>query len=688
MKKFKDYFKFHSILNEMKKPHIDYVLNNLESIRPFENVFEGKNRILLNIGGELTYNKILEKIKKIKYFHSFDPKHGIIIKKIPIPEKYGGGIKLQKIKLGKAIEQLSIPEGEKKRYLNWYAKYISKIPEIEKEKTQIKYSIILSRDPVDVLKMSDFENTNSCHAPGEDYFQCAIEEAINGGGVAYVVPTKDLDNFTDDDLQKDEIFVDMDRSSETDPPKWLDPLSRLKLIRYVHEDGDYELAIPEYSIYGRDIRDFYETVRSFLNEKQKDVPLQRVRQDFSDRKIIRIGGSYYDNDDSSLFNAYYGVNDFYGEALHQTPEHEDYDASSIEIDYKIKSFTNDLNETYNAIKLYYNLEENDESVQGFANMVIDLPHGIILSDDYPINYEDYEDNNFFIKKFNPNRSYQDKMYSFIDDDTWSKLDQIFENVKHNNLSSEFNDNLLTITNGEDYDDYSSIVVWFGIDGASKYIDNVDEYYDFGRNMIIVDEEYEKIRGLIISAFVKSGFLMGTDKNFKPIKNIEEIVQYLNNFEYDDEELSIDARIQLHINDDLSKLNFNGHVSNDESEMTEDFIRMFENYVSLYYKPSIDKNLKLPIFKESYMGHVDSILKDLGILYISVQSFYLSSTNEPPFSYVYIYFNVMTEDKIPLIKFIDNSYNNISHMITYLVLKRLNKTSPQFKKLQQILRPIL
>jgi hypothetical protein len=63
-----------------------------------------------------------------------------------------------------------------------------------------EYSIIISRDPVDIWRMSDFDNIQSCHSPprrrevsgNTEYYKCAVAEAHGHGAVAYVVNTDDL----------------------------------------------------------------------------------------------------------------------------------------------------------------------------------------------------------------------------------------------------------------------------------------------------------------------------------------------------------------------------------------------------------------------------------------------------------------------------------------------------------------
>ena len=57
-----------------------------------------------------------------------------------------------------------------------------------------EYSVVVSRHPIDVLRMSDISNIRSCHSEGSEYFHCAIAEAKGHGPIAYLVKTEDLED--------------------------------------------------------------------------------------------------------------------------------------------------------------------------------------------------------------------------------------------------------------------------------------------------------------------------------------------------------------------------------------------------------------------------------------------------------------------------------------------------------------
>jgi len=58
-----------------------------------------------------------------------------------------------------------------------------------------EWRIILSRHPVDVLRMSDISDIRSCHSEGREYFQCAVAESKGNGLIAYLVKTEALLDF-------------------------------------------------------------------------------------------------------------------------------------------------------------------------------------------------------------------------------------------------------------------------------------------------------------------------------------------------------------------------------------------------------------------------------------------------------------------------------------------------------------
>jgi hypothetical protein len=167
-------------------------------------------------------------------------------------------------------------------------------------------SIVISRHPIDVLRMSDHSGIRSCHSEGSSYFQCAVTEAKEGGPVAYAVETKELEKVN---LQDDEIFHDSDRGQAGGV---IVPLGRIRLRRYINnDDSEFELAIPETSSYGDNISGFLSSLTEWAYEKQKS---KFEGKEINVDDFGFTGGSYKDTADGDLFNNFFDVDNHSGVA--------------------------------------------------------------------------------------------------------------------------------------------------------------------------------------------------------------------------------------------------------------------------------------------------------------------------------------------------------------------------------------
>ena len=189
-----------------------------------------------------------------------------------------------------------------------------------------QYSMIVSRHPIDMLRMSDFKKIRSCHTPisagGEypQYFKCAGAEAQGHGAISFVVDTEDLLSATNtsniDSAQQeleeyDEIFQDQKREFGIGENLELeDPISRVRLrqFRYYGDGGpdedemDFdqgytELAVPEKVIYGdKEIAGIADRVRRWVRVKQEEAIQKMPRRDGNVdlNDFWMFGGSYED----------------------------------------------------------------------------------------------------------------------------------------------------------------------------------------------------------------------------------------------------------------------------------------------------------------------------------------------------------------------------------------------------------
>ena len=209
---------------------------------------------------------------------------------------------------GYDLEDLATKFGE---YWKKNAGYIKKnINEIDSD----KFSIIITRHPIDVLRMSDFDKITSCHSPAsrtnayQSYYKCAVAEAKGHGAVAYVVETEELlsatntgnINSAEQEIQEGEIFADDKRPFTGD----INPLSRARIrhVRYYdtdtpkrYDDGQ-DVGMPEKRIYGADIPGITDTVTDWARATQEEVIQNMPREDgkVDLSKFMIFGGSYED----------------------------------------------------------------------------------------------------------------------------------------------------------------------------------------------------------------------------------------------------------------------------------------------------------------------------------------------------------------------------------------------------------
>jgi len=176
----------------------------------------------------------------------------------------------------------------------------------EEAKISNPYSIVYSRAPIDVLRMSDFQNIQSCHSPGHEYFHCAKQEVKNGGFIAFVIKTEDLKDLEEMgiDLQDPEVFLDDKRLQDG-----IEPVSRVRIRRFQYESPfDNEtryMAAAEQRTYGKRFPGFVEKVEDWLRSVQPEVQkMVDSKGRFADwDTIVRVGGSYGDTHDDEVLDS-------------------------------------------------------------------------------------------------------------------------------------------------------------------------------------------------------------------------------------------------------------------------------------------------------------------------------------------------------------------------------------------------
>jgi hypothetical protein len=200
-----------------------------------------------------------------------------------------------------------------------------------------QYSVVVTRHPVDIIRMSDFQLIHSCHSEGSSYFDCAMAEAKAHGLLAYVVKTEDL---KDVDLDEEEIFVDPNRSVPG-----IEPVARVRLRRFYNASEEYELALPETRTYGTAPPGLHEFLRGWAMMAQKDY-LEKMSSDikFGEKEdgsleitdgpdlddFTRTGGSWSDNEASFLFNKFFETDNYYGDTDSDDEEEENFQEQLLE----------------------------------------------------------------------------------------------------------------------------------------------------------------------------------------------------------------------------------------------------------------------------------------------------------------------------------------------------------------------
>jgi hypothetical protein len=184
-------------------------------------------------------------------------------------------------------------------------------------------AIVLSRHPIDILRMSDYEHIQSCHSPTSrggqgEYYACAVTEAHGHGAIAYLVNLEQLGEFVEGPLgggkfsewDDEELFADKRRGVEG-----IEPIARVRIRKFVYpkkgslsrntREWAGQLAVPEERVYGPDIGGFRDEIRDWLKTKQEDKMKDLPRT--GDGTVILlddfslVGGTYTDTPLDSLF---------------------------------------------------------------------------------------------------------------------------------------------------------------------------------------------------------------------------------------------------------------------------------------------------------------------------------------------------------------------------------------------------
>lgn len=644
------------IINEMTEDVIEYIQNNTDGKLPFDNIFGTDLRILIPIGGDSIANSIINDLKRIKDYHGFDPKTGEVIRKIKLDPKYGrGSEKEQRINIGRVVSSLNLDNQKKKEYLNWLSKYKDNLEHALNNTPE--YTIVLSRAPVDIVRMSDHDNISSCHSNGGDYFHCAVQEAMTGGAVAYVVNTKQLlDGINEgDDLQGDDFFEDRDRDVDG-----IRPISRTRIRRI--EDGYSELAIPETRIYGDStIPGFIDTLKNFLIDKQESVIKTFI--DSGGRGWEGRGGTYHDTSISSLIKNFLDFTTTTIPSKNFDDETSEYNFLTRGWEEELDSIVKEANDSmyYCHINAYIERLSDDPQVEGGGGCEIDISNYNILND-----IELELDSNEEVERCK-NGEYDDEENQYLYSSLISYLE---DNCSFYFETFKISKNTISIT-------------FFDETNRGSY-SNVIHFTHFSRQV----ESYDRFLVGILDSDKFFDVLL--ECNLVNTTNHTESKNRYNKFmETDGDYRSFE--LDLHVK--YIDLTWGSiilippsrppstpprfHYTN-WNEKLEKFIY---NYAAAHFKrkPDDNKHQTFSQFFESYSNQLEGIS-----FTISPFNLYLSQNNLTSFpQYTISNYNIElrlrgTSDlQFEFLDFLDNSYDDIKNFLTMIVLNNLKRDDQEY-----------
>jgi hypothetical protein len=274
----------------------------------FSNVFKDKLRLLIPLDSNEELQELTKLLEDLGYTVNYEDlvDKKIVYKKIKTKE----GEKSRPEKVGKALQSaISFKtsfSSKAEELLDWWQKNSSHL-----KNTQTGASIIISRSPIDLVRMSDHDNITSCHDPRRSHFKCAKQEARTGGAIAYVVKNSDLKDI---DIQKPELFKDKDRKIDG-----IVPLERLRLRRF--NKGEIDLLLPELSTYGTNHIGFYDAVKNWAKSSQEDI-IKDIKPEDDYENFDLKGGTYQDTPASEIWGDFFGTK-YFGKAKTSKDEKEE-----------------------------------------------------------------------------------------------------------------------------------------------------------------------------------------------------------------------------------------------------------------------------------------------------------------------------------------------------------------------------
>jgi len=409
--------------------------------------------------------------------------------------------------------------------------------------TSSDYSIVYTRHPIDVMRMSDFDNIESCHSPpsresnsGNSFYKCAVAEAHGHGPVAYVVSNEDLDELISNyDLEDVSYKGLLDALEENDEELFRDgergvdgiaPVSRVRIKKFVNPTLEISLAAPSTITYGKRFPDLYSNISNFTKEKQ-EKELKKIEdsrswtmgkedstfkgEDFNLSQWERFGGSYEDTGDYPKQI----INKWLGYSVTGSPHYDSTTEDNLDVRGGAEAWENEVNEIrdrynnrFQAANIFHAEVEDDGGGEHYidigAEFLVKIPEDKLVQSAYT-------------------------------DATRKAIEWVGEYLKDDVGLSEFGGNAdyHTTANGELIIKFSLDIESLNPEYGGGYGYSPDNFEDIASNIGTLDDKADAITELV-EAYLKREGVMDGGALISLARVLEEESWYEWDYEVDDD----------------------------------------------------------------------------------------------------------------------------------------------------------
>ena len=423
------------------------------------------------------------------------------------------------------------------------------------------YSMIMSRHPIDVMRMSDFDAIESCHSPpsrsggaGGSYYKCAVAEAHGHGIVSYVVKNDDLNDLEGEggyqkkidayQENEEELFYDQERAEGE-----ITPISRLRLRKFTHPGLEVTLAVPSQKVYGNATAGSLESLTDWAKEKQADI-IQKIEDSKNsddpkksafdeDGDAIDLskwemhGGSYMDYDDQASPTFF----EFLGHKTIGQPNFDSSTEDNLQLQGGIEAMQREVDEmveNYNNRHSSTNVHRASVEDDGGGEYYIDIAADYIIS----IDEEEFKYSAFQEKTRKAIESVADEL---INGYGWTWLDdRVDYTVKQGQVVMEI---------PVDIDDINP-----EHGGYAYSTDNLSDILD---KLSFQDSGGSEVEEMVLNILRRYGVAQAPNPLYDLVAAWRDGSWYEWNFEFDDEDMpaqaTVDTGIYVNFNDLIKKI---------------------------------------------------------------------------------------------------------------------------------------